>query len=78
MYMGGKSGVFVRDGRDGRDMWTGCGRGSRGRSRGLHERLMVAIPAARDFGTYHGTGEIVPFANRTFEWGVIWQHFCPF
>ena len=30
-----------------------------------------AVPAARNLGSYHGTGEIVPFVNRTFEWGVV-------
>ena len=29
-----------------------------------------ANPAARDLGNYRGTGEMVPFVNRTFEWGV--------
>ena len=27
-------------------------------------------PAARTLGSDHGTREIVPFVNRTFEWGV--------
>ena len=30
-----------------------------------------ADPAARDLGNYCGTGEIVPFVNRTFEWAVV-------
>ena len=31
----------------------------------------AALPAARNSGTYHGTWEIVPFVNRTFEWEVV-------
>ena len=27
-------------------------------------------PAACNLGNYRGTREIVPFVNRTFEWGV--------
>ena len=30
-----------------------------------------AAPAARDLGNCRGTGEIVPLANRTFEWGGV-------
>ena len=30
-----------------------------------------AAPAARNLRNYHGTGEIVPFVSRTFEWGVV-------
>ena len=30
---------------------------------------------ARNLGHYHGTGETVPFVNRTFEWGVIFATF---
>ena len=30
----------------------------------------AARPAARNLGDYHATGDIAPFANRTFEWGV--------
>ena len=31
----------------------------------------TANPVARSLGTYHGTGEIVPFVIRTFEWEVV-------
>ena len=30
-----------------------------------------ANSAARSLGHYHGTGDIVPFVNRTFEWGLV-------
>ena len=30
-----------------------------------------AAPAARNFGYYRGTGEIVPFVIGTFDWGVV-------
>ena len=30
-----------------------------------------AEPAAHTLGNYHGIREIVPFVNRTFEWGVV-------
>ena len=31
----------------------------------------AARPAARNFGNYHGTWELVPFVNRTFERGAV-------
>ena len=30
-----------------------------------------ANPAAHNLGNYRGAGEIVPFVNRTLEWGVV-------
>ena len=34
-----------------------------------------ANPAARNLNNFHGTVEIVPFVNRTFEWGVVMATF---
>ena len=39
-----------------------------------HQRQGVTnpvAPTACNLGNYHGTGEIVPFVNRIFEWGVV-------
>ena len=36
-----------------------------------------AGPAARNSVHCHGTGEMVPFVNRTFEWGVVIATFLP-
>ena len=30
-----------------------------------------AAPAAQNLGKYPGTGEIIPFLTRAFEWGVV-------
>ena len=30
-----------------------------------------AAPAARNLSNYHGTEEILPVVNGTFEWGVV-------
>ena len=34
-----------------------------------------ANPAARNLGNYRATGQIVPFVNQTFEWGVAMATF---
>ena len=31
----------------------------------------VANPAARNLGNYRGIGDIIPFVNRIFEWGMV-------
>ena len=31
----------------------------------------AAHPAAHNLGTYHGTWEIIPLVNHSFEWGVV-------
>ena len=36
-----------------------------------------ATPTARNLVHCHGTGETVPFMNRTFEWGVGIATFLP-
>ena len=36
----------------------------------MHVARPAVRPATCNLGNHHGTGEIVPFVNRTFQWGV--------
>ena len=36
-----------------------------------HDSYSAVRPAVQNLGNYHETGEIVPFVDRTFEWGVV-------
>ena len=44
---------------------------SQSQSTGNANSVAPAAPADPNLGNYHGTGELVPFVNRTFEWGVV-------
>ena len=54
--------------------WFGFQASPRGPNRGLPQANGNANPAPRpaprNLGNYQGTGEVVPFVHRTFEWGV--------
>ena len=50
-----------------------------GKGMGRGKSTGNANPAARSLGNHRGTGEIVPFVERAFEWGGGFsQNLCPF